>query len=245
MGGFVTAQERLALELAILPRRPHLVLHLTGFNDLALPLRNGSRPGDPYQTGLRYFQIYGNSLLRTAVENSVVARRLFRDRIAGVLSAREAEILADEGLSDRLAGEIAGVFSSNLHSMYRRCRQEKTAYLAFLQPYRVSAGRTDPAVTEKRERFYDRARRMILDRIGSGKDGVPLLDLGPLFGPESARAWFADEVHLNDAGQEALAKAVYPLVRRETEGLIRERNGAKGGFGTGYVSPRTAPSGKL
>lgn len=223
VGGFVTTQERLALELAVLPRRPGLILHLTGFNDLSLPLRNGSRPGDPYQTGLRYFQVYGNSLLRAAVEHSAAARCFFRNRISGILSRREAEILADRSLSDPLAEEIARVCRANLQAMHRRCVQEKTPYLAFFQPYNLSAGRAGPDLAGKRKRFYDRIRKLILDRTGPGEDRIPLLDLGPAFGAESARTLFTDEVHLNDAGQEALARAVHPLVHQEMARLIRER----------------------
>src|SRR5690606_3877049 len=58
MPGYVSTQERIILELMVLPMRPDAVIVLDGFNDAALPVVFGSRPGDPYDQGLLYEQFY-------------------------------------------------------------------------------------------------------------------------------------------------------------------------------------------
>ncbi|MFC1836122.1 hypothetical protein ACFL2Q_15615 [Thermodesulfobacteriota bacterium] len=46
MGAYVSTQERMVLELIVLPRRPDCVIILNGYNDLVNCLTYCTRPGD-------------------------------------------------------------------------------------------------------------------------------------------------------------------------------------------------------
>src|SRR5262249_13337962 len=72
MGAFVSTQERIAFDLAVASRRPHIVIVLNGFNDIHIPLELAVAPGDPLQVGKRYAQVYDNSLGRFVSQYSVV-----------------------------------------------------------------------------------------------------------------------------------------------------------------------------
>jgi hypothetical protein len=54
MGAFISTQERLAYYLAASPRGAQIIIILNGYNDLLGSASSGTRPGDPFQLGIRY-----------------------------------------------------------------------------------------------------------------------------------------------------------------------------------------------
>lgn len=58
--------------LAVAPRKSEVVIVLDGFNDVVLPMNTAARPGDPYQTGIRYGKFYGSSFFAWLTEASSI-----------------------------------------------------------------------------------------------------------------------------------------------------------------------------
>src|SRR5690606_38911178 len=114
------------LELMILPMRPDAVIVLDGFNDAALPIVFGSRPGDPYDQGLLYKQFYSpvRSLGVWLAQRSQLVRLLLQRRVAGTIWENEKRILEDSTRMRNYVQSVASVYVDNVEHMLERCAQE-------------------------------------------------------------------------------------------------------------------------
>jgi len=212
MIGHVSTQERIALELMVLPRRPDLVLILDGYNDAALPVTFGVRPGDPYDMGLLYANFYSAlyGLRHWLAERSHLARVLVQGSVARAVVANEERLLASPEQLANYHASAASVYLDNTRHMLRRCAQEGIPCLSFLQPVRsltrrsAGAGGTADAFAVP---VYDR----ILEAPRDSLSESTLVDLTEVFTTPDWERFYVDEVHFNDAGHEAIASAIRPL----------------------------------
>jgi hypothetical protein len=76
--GFVSTQERIMLDLMVLPRKPDLVVFLHGLNDISIPMGYGVRPGDPFTQAVTYraSSSLAFDVLRRAARVSFIASSL-------------------------------------------------------------------------------------------------------------------------------------------------------------------------
>jgi lysophospholipase L1-like esterase len=214
MVGHVSTQERLALELMVLPRHPDAIVILDGWNDAALPATFGVRPGDPYDQGMLYgdFYLALGGVRKWLARHSALARYLVHRRLAKAIEAQRAALVASPDRVAAYADSTSAVYVDNLSRMLDRCEDEGVPCLAFLQPSRdFAAGAANPTARNPLVvASYDRIRRRLQDL----RPGAPVHDLSALL-PVDA---FVDTVHFGDAGQEAVAQAVHPRL----EALLRD-----------------------
>ncbi len=233
-GAFVTVQERLAFELAVLPRQPDLALFLDGANDALLPASSGSRPGDPYQTGLRYAQIYGNPLWRFLAENSAVLSELARGSFARYIKQAESELATDEERFRGYARAVASAYAENVAAVMNHCHAHGIACVTALQPIRAVAatalGRPAPSgiLPDRRQvDLFDALKAEIADAARSWPwlaEGF--LDVSGAMNSEAGIAAFTDAVHLNDAGQVILATVLAGPIADRLKSAIAHRSDA-------------------
>lgn len=184
-GSWVSAQERVCLELVLLPRHPKLVVLVDGWNDVANPALTGSRPGDPHG-----FEIASPP----SWPHVWTAKR--RNDLSAALRARAVRILADP---PRLESYLATVSASYLDSTARlleRCREAGVPCRAFFQPCRQLVA---PSRTPEEELVARAARRVLADGL---PDGVA--NLGTIVPVER----YVDTCHFDDRGQVLLREAV-------------------------------------
>lgn len=212
MPGYVSTQERIILELMILPMRPDAVIVLDGFNDAALPIVFGSRPGDPYDQGLLYKQFYSpvRSLGVWLAQRSQLVRLLLQRRVAGTIWENEKRILEDSTRMRNYVQSVASVYVDNVEHMLERCAQEGIPCRVFLQPSRDVIRRRQGA-TERLDPFALGGYDAILERASRMEHAEAFRDFSGIFGADGA-SWFFDSVHFEDPGQEALARAMYPEI---------------------------------
>lgn len=216
IGGFNTLQERLTYFLAVSPRKPDIVLDLDGFNDVVLPLNTMVRPGDPYQTGIRYTQFYGSALLQWLFENSALANfvsmRLFfynRDAVRHLIDKDEAVFVNYER-------SVVREYMRNTTSIIDDCMMRRRKCLVALQPFRAishqDAGiplkKPDVVSTSRLSRIYQSLR----ETTGADQYSGHYVDLSGVFSRRDRLGVYTDYVHFNDKGNEIIADALLPYV---------------------------------
>lgn len=209
MVGYVSTQERIALELMILPRAPDAIVVLDGWNDAALPAVFGVRPGDPYDQGLLYGEFYSalGGLWKWLAKRSHAARYVLQRRIAKAVERQRQQILADPARITAYGASTSSVYLDNLTHMLGRCRDEGVPCAAFLQPSRDVAS---PMDVSDRNPLVLASYARIRDRLHESTGGERVHDLSELLASDDRL--FVDKVHFTDAGHEAVARAILPHV---------------------------------
>jgi len=209
MVGYVSTQERIALDLMILPRAPDAVVVLDGWNDAALPAVFGVRPGDPYDQGMLYGEFYSafGGVWKWLAKRSHFARYVLQRRIAKAIERQRQQIVVDPSRIAEYAASTSSVYLDNLSRMLRRCKDEGVPCAAFLQPSRDVASAA--AVSDRNPLVlasYERIRQRLVDPARVHR----VHDLSQLLAADDRL--FVDKVHFTDAGHEAVARAILPHV---------------------------------
>jgi lysophospholipase L1-like esterase len=215
MGGYVSTQERLVLELMVLPRRPDAVIVLNGYNDAALPAELGSRPGDPYNQGVTYENAYSPffGAKRWLMQRSHLYRYLKHTALQEALEANRRRVLADPGRRQNYEESVAAVYLDNVSHMLERCEQHRIPCQVFVQPAQAVTRHHHGAESRGAgEMLTVGAYGEILRRLRTGSADPRIHDLTGLFDSPEASRWFADGVHFTDPGHRAVADAMFPRV---------------------------------
>lgn len=219
VGGFVSTQERLVLELAVLPRNPDIVIVLNGFNDTFLPLTIAVRPGDPYQTGIRYTSYYCPSFLVPLARFSTTASMIHQSMTERIITRRVQEILDDPEVLDITVANEATIYCDNMEAILSGCERRGCDAVVFLQPWRRRGKLNwNPAVYDAGEHVYGR----ISEHFQTSPNGPRFHDLTTLFADVDGDSVFSDNCHLLDPGQEILADAIFTHVV-DLVGRVRDR----------------------
>ena len=219
MIGYVSTQERIVLDLMVLPRSPDLVIILNGYNDAALPVTFGMRPGDPYDTGILYENFYSPlfGLKKWIADRSHLASVLVQSSVARGVRRNEERLLADPDLLRNYQRSTAAVYLDNVDHMLRRCGQEGLRCLVFLQPTRPLT-RREMGVTEEADPFTVGAYDLILEATRSSASSPSVHDLTSVFSQPDWERFYRDDVHFTDEGHALVAEAMRPIVRAALEG---------------------------
>ena len=215
MVGHVSVQERLAMELMVLPRAPDAIIILDGWNDVALPSMFGVRPGDPYDQGILYGEFYlpMGGVRKWLARHSQLARYLVQRSMASAVAAQQAAVLASPDRVAAYADSTSSVYLDNITRMLDRCRDEQVPCMAFLQPAKdVVSGQAPSDQNALVVASYDRIRRRLREMTSGGS----VQDLSELLPADGQ--FFVDKVHFTDAGHAAVARAMHPWVL----GLLRQ-----------------------
>ena len=207
MVGYVSTQERIALELMVLPRNPDAIVILDGWNDAALPATFGVRPGDPYDQGMLYgdFYLALGGFKKWLAKHSYLARYLVQRSIATAVGAQREALTSSPERIAAYADSTSAVYVDNLTHMLQRCADQRIPCLSFLQPARdLTLAATDASRNPLVAASYDRIRRQLQEKLA----GKPIYDLSTLLATEA----FTDNVHFGDAGHAALAAAMNPVI---------------------------------
>ena len=226
MGAFVSAQERIAYDLAIAPRKPDLVINLNGFNDVNLPLKAGVAPGDPLQMGLRYAQVYSSPWFWVLANNSTFFRYIHNKYIDKYLYKHSREIIDDEYWSMNVANNISAIYIENMRYLIYRGKQSGTPTIVVFQPWKLisKARRIGKWGIKRRDEVY--LQYYIYGRI---KDGLQeeeregkFVDISNIFTEEISN--YVDEVHVADKGQRIIAESVENVLLPIVTDLVISKN---------------------
>ncbi len=210
MGGFVSVQERLAYTIAVVPRRAHLVLIVDGYNDVVIPANSAVRPGDPFQVGLRYSQLFNDGFIWWFARHSAIANAVLQNSITGQVTSFRKKLEEDDELFRTHAEAIADIYIENTSAMLEACAGRGQACLVGVQPARALTAhylgtRADDVLSQKRMvELY----RLLLDRVAKSPQRDRFVDLTHIFDRGEKLQYYADSVHPNFAGQQVLARAL-------------------------------------
>jgi lysophospholipase L1-like esterase len=231
MGAYVSTQERLVLDLMVLPRRPDAVIILDGFNDAIEPAEFGARPGDPYNQGVFYEDAYHSvsfALKKWLAQRSYFCRYLLHRSLQSSLEANRRAILADPRRVANYAQSVASVYLDNVLRMLQTCAQNHVRCMVFVQPARAltlrRAGMAAPL--DSAEQLGLLAYEEVLRRVHSLPAGTPLYDLTAALDALDARDLFLDSAHFRDRGHAAIAEAMFPVVARVLRQDFAKHRGA-------------------
>lgn len=204
---FNSTQERIALELYVLPLRPDAVIFLHGFND-ANQAESMARPGDPYNMGITYglSENFLFGLLRLFSTYSRFVDQFVSSSVLKTLSEGRGKM----SLEDRqnFARSNASVYVDNVRKMAKRCDQENIRCLFLFQPFRDFLGESG-----------DESVRMVYRQVIEELSRRPLAgravfrDMAAHYA--NRRDLFVDLVHMNEKGQSEIAQAAIALLSSE------------------------------
>jgi hypothetical protein len=201
---FVSTQERVALELYVLPLRPEAVVFLHGFNDMNQTY-SMARPGDPYNMGVTYarYESPWFGFLQLVSDHSRLAERFLANSVLQTMIDGRHEITKTaRGVFTRSA---AAIYEDNVRRMARRCEQEKVRCLFILQPFR-----------DFDDDFGEESVRMTYQIVAEAFKKDPLKGMATFHDFALAFAekeeLFVDEVHMGEAGQTQVAQEAAALL---------------------------------
>jgi lysophospholipase L1-like esterase len=231
MSDFMSTQELLAFELTLVPRAPDIVLVLNGYNDAVLPFSAALRPGDPVDMPLRDFRIYASPLLHFALDNSVIVANVWQFNIRKRLAQVRSSILADPQRKLHYLTSVTELYANNVSRLFQRCDDIGSECLLALQPSRVLVNDSGSTSDESgmspnfARQLYKKMRSDVSQLVDANK----FLDLSGQFSTSAQMSMFADDVSLDDRGQERMASLMYPQVRKAVEKRLQagERSRSK------------------
>jgi lysophospholipase L1-like esterase len=210
MGGFVSLQDRLAYHLAVAPRPARLVLIVNGYNDLTLPANSAVRPGDPFQLGLRYSQLFDDGFVWWAARHSAIANSILQSEFTSRITEFRQRLEQDDVVFARHAAAITDIYMENMEEVLDSCVARGQACRVAIQPARaVTAERVgtnagDVLSQKRMVQLY----RLLLKKVAASPHREHFIDLTHVFDRGEKMQHYADSVHPNYAGQQVLARAL-------------------------------------
>ncbi len=210
MGGFVTVQEKLAYHLAVAPRRASLVLFVNGYNDVTIPANSGVRPGDPFQLGLRYSQLFNDGFIWWFARHSAIAHTILQNTFNAQVVEFRRRLNDDDAIFEKQADAITDIYVENMNEVLAACEARGQPCLIGVQPARsVTASnlgvRIDDILSQKRMvQLY----ALLLEKVAASPHRDKYIDLTKIFDRGEKLQLYADSVHPNYAGQQVMANAL-------------------------------------
>lgn len=205
---YVARQQYVHFALYALDLQPDAVIVLDGFNDLALPVAFGQRPGHPWQYE-EIRNLCSGSFPRILLGILQTRSHLYR-MASRIAFSRWA---CGDGFRQVLYPQIEQEYLDASSMLYRLCRQYSTPVLHFIQPQLalhkpksademgLSLGAFEKAMREYYPKLVTAAKQ------NAEMNGVPLISLVDMFG-DNPLTMYVDYCHLNDAGQTILAERI-------------------------------------
>jgi lysophospholipase L1-like esterase len=216
---FVSIQERILLDLFVLPHQPKAIVFLHGFND-SNQWESMVRPGDPYNLGIEYSR-QESKWFRTKqflAEWSYFFQWFFRRSAESSIYSGYAKMLKDPKAVQNYTKSMANIYVENVFWMAKRCEQEKVYCLFVLQPaYIESQENRLPAP-------YSQIKK-VLAKSGPLNEYSAFLDFSDRY--SDRRELFVDTVHLIDEGQMLLAKEVVEQATPFLKNAFANRSASK------------------
>jgi hypothetical protein len=187
---FVTMQERILLDLFVLPHKPKAIIFLHGFND-SNQWESMTRPGDPYNLGIEYSRQESRwfRVKQFLADWSYFFQWLFRRSAESSIRSGFQHMLKDPLTVQNYIKSMANIYLENVFWMAKRCEQEKVYCFFVLQPTYVTNKTIDlPAP-------YLEIKK-ILSKSGPLNSYSVFLDFGDRY--NDRLELFADSVHLKD-----------------------------------------------
>ncbi len=210
MGGFVSVQEKLAYHLAVAPRRASLVLFVNGYNDVTIPANSAVRPGDPFQLGLRYSQLFNDGFIWWVARHSAIAHTILQNAFNAHVAEFRRRLNEDDAVFTKQADAITDIYVENMNEVLGACEARGQPCLVAIQPARsVTANnlgtRIDDILSQKRMvQIY----ALLLEKVAASPHRDKFVDLSRVFDKGEKLQLYADSVHPNYAGQQVLANAL-------------------------------------
>lgn len=200
---FVSTQERVLLDLHVLPSQPKVIIFLHGYNDLSNYLYF-SRPGDPYNQSVEYSRT-DSRLFRfnqILADWSAAYRRWFVSSYESKVHREAMEFGKNEDGVSRYMKSAAAIYLENLRWMADSCQLRKAVCFFVLQPRRAES--FDPISQGYQEIRLHLQPQQVLNSHAFFWDAEEEF--------RSQTEKFVDSVHMNDSGQVDLAKRVVDFV---------------------------------
>jgi lysophospholipase L1-like esterase len=214
MGAFLSTQERLAYHFAVSLRGAKVVLFLNGANDLFVPVGSGTRPGDPFQLGTRYNQMYNNPFILWLAETSAIFNYFLQADITRSVAQLRDRLARDDAAFNAYAESAVSIYMENMVAVLRDCEARRLACLVAVQPTRslseteLGASTHSPDVfpSHRVVQLYDLLRKA----IHASRYASRFIDLTHIVKSLNELAYYTDIVHFDDRGQMLIADALLP-----------------------------------
>ena len=202
---YIAKQQWIHLALNLLPLKPDGIVILDGFNDMAIPVAYGDRPGYPYLWDT-YSGLLSGNLFRT-----LWAHLRMKSNINRVISRiRTCNYANSPAFEKDVLPKVLDQYVRATAMTYELCRSRGIRVWHVLQP-QLATKKSRTAVEEKymygpfTEAMAKHYPRLIEKAAASSAaEKIPFLDMSGAIA-DVEESIFVDFCHLNDRGQELMA----------------------------------------
>jgi lysophospholipase L1-like esterase len=204
--GHASGQELVSLVMELVDLQPDLVIALNGWNDFERPLTSKFRGSNGFadiEEQLKTLQSVTDESLLTRVSNLYWV--LFPNITKQLESLWLKFFRRGEQTRETDLGLASAVYATNMTKMHRISEAFHSTFLCVLQPDRDR---------HQRYRAFRETAKMHLQQAG-----IVALDLSELDEPGIKAEWYMDEMHLDAAGNQAIAQIIANKI--VADGLLR------------------------
>ena len=203
--GHASGQELVSLVMELVDLQPDLVIALNGWNDYERPLTSKFRGSNGFadiEEQLKTLQSVTDDSLLTRLSN---LHWVLFPNITKQLNSLGLRFFGAEQTSETDLGLASAVYAANVIKMHRISEAFHSTFLCVLQPDRDN---------QQRYRTFRETAKMHLQQAG-----IVALDLSELDEPAIQPGWYMDEMHLDAAGNQAIAQIIANEI--VADGLLR------------------------
>lgn len=199
----VSTQERVILDLYVMPYQPDALVVLSGFNDANTGI-TATRPGDPYGQSIIYAHdispFYG--LLNDLSKHFESVRYLLQRSVFAIWFGDK---VYDKQKDLAQAKSVSNVFYDNQAQTKKRCDAENIKCFFYLQPFWdiTKANRKIAKLN-----VYEMVTINYIRYLQDISKYTFMNDLTGVFDTEPAKIPFIDPAHFNDEGHQVLAEKI-------------------------------------
>ena len=212
---YISVQQWIHLALDILPLQPDGIIIIDGFNDLAIPVGYGDKPGMPYQ-----WRIY-EKLLSRNIFKIIITYAQTKSNFCRMYDRWKYSNYANSGLfQTNEFAQILDSYTTATQLTYDFCRMRDIKVWHVFQPQLITKKNISPA--EQHFIFKPFADAMIkmypitasrLQSVAADRN-IPFLDLRNIFDNET-NTIYVDFCHCNDRGQKIMGETIANFLKQQ------------------------------
>jgi hypothetical protein len=218
LGGFVSTQSRLLVEMSLVERQPFAVVNLDFYNDCHYMIM-GVLPGDTHRTQRKLVaeMSFAFRTLSPLFSYSAIARHIWQNIYSRMVERHMASLMETPEKLELGIRKCVTIYLRNIQRIHALCAHEGIHHRAFIQPFRDdlrSDGDAQEINKNRKAVLMNRCYQELARQLAEQPDLADIVTTEPVL----SSADYCDEVHFTPEGQDKMAqtmlKGILPWCRQ-------------------------------
>lgn len=206
LGGFVSTQSRLLVEMSLVERKPFAIVNLDFYNDCHYMIM-GVLPGDTHRTQRKLVaeMSFAFRTLSPLFRYSALARHFWQNIYSGMVERHMASLMETPEKLELGIRKCVTLYLRNIRRIHALCQHEGIHHCAFIQPLRDdlrSDGNPEEIRKNRKAVLMNRCYNELARQLAEQPDLAEIVVSEPIL----PSADYCDEVHFTPSGQDKMAQ---------------------------------------